>query len=199
MEQGDVTRLMDDLIAGRPSATEKLLPVVYNELREIAHRLMGADARRNTLQPTALVNEACIRLLGARALSLNDRAHFFALASVAMRQILASSARAKRAAKRSDGNRDRVTLSDVETTAVAAEPATSEVDLLALDDALDRLAQLNPVHSRLIELRFFGGLSVEEAAEVMGFSVRSLHREWRIAKAWLNAELTSDSAKGDGG
>jgi RNA polymerase sigma-70 factor, ECF subfamily len=199
MEQGDVTRLMDDLIAGRPSATEKLLPYVYDELRQIAQRLMGADARKNTLQPTALVNEACIRLLGARTLSLNDRAHFFALASVAMRQILASSARAKRAAKRSDGDRDRVSLSDVGATGVAAPHTTSEVDLLALDEALDRLAILNPVHSRLIELRFFGGLTVEEAADVMGFSVRSLHREWRIAKAWLNAELNSDGTKGDGG
>jgi RNA polymerase sigma factor (TIGR02999 family) len=197
MERTDITQLRDDLIAGRPSAMEKLLPVVYEELREIAHRVMRAEARKNTLQPTALVNEACIRLLGARSLSLNDRAHFFALASVVMRQILASNARARRAAKRSDEGRDRISLSDVAEFAVTGERSANEVDLLALDEALDRLAKLNPNHARLVELRFFGGLSVEEAAGIMEQSVRSLHRDWRVAKAWLNRELTSVPAEGD--
>lgn len=197
MERTDITQLMDDLIAGRPSAMEKLLPVVYEELREIAHRVMRAEARKNTLQPTALVNEACIRLLGARSLSLNDRAHFFALASVVMRQILASNARARRAAKRSDEGRDRISLSDVADSAAADDRSPSDVDLLALDEALDRLAKLNPIHARLVELRFFGGLSVEDAAGIMGQSVRSLHRDWRIAKAWLNRELTNAPTEGD--
>ncbi|MCX5690073.1 MAG: ECF-type sigma factor [Planctomycetota bacterium] len=197
MERTDITQLMDDLIAGRPSAMEKLIPVVYDELREIAHRVMRAESRRNTLQPTALVNEACIRLLGARSLSLNDRAHFFALASVVMRQILASSARARRAAKRSDEGRDRISLSDVAESAAADDRSPSDVDLLALDEALDRLATLNPIHARLVELRFFGGLSVEDASGIMGQSVRSLHRDWRVAKAWLNRELSNAPAEGD--
>lgn len=190
MGERDVAKLLTELDTGQPSAVERLLPLVYEELRGLARGLVNRSGggAGMTLQPTALVNEACIRMLGGRKLSWNDRAHFVAIAAMAMRQILASHARTRRAAKRTPTPHpaERVTLSD------AAEPG-SEVDLLVLDEALERLASLNARHARLIELRFFGGLSMEEAAEVMGVSVSSAQRDWRAARAWLNAQL-GDSA-----
>lgn len=181
MPDANVTQLLGALSAGRSSAAEQLLPMVYDELRVVARNLMKKESPANTLQPTALVNEACIRLLGATRLNPQDRAHFFAIAAQAMRQILASHARAKGAAKRSAQGR-RVTLCE-------AADDHRDVDLVALDDALNRLGELNPRHARLIELRFFGGMTMEEAANVLGVSPITANRDWRIAKAWLSAQL----------
>ncbi len=189
MSDERITQLLADLSDNHGSAAEQLLPVVYEELRVIARNLMRRESSANTFQPTALVNEACVRLLGATQISWQDRAHFFAIAAQAMRQILASHARAKGTAKRSPPGR-RVTLSE-------APGKESDVDLLALDEALTRLAELNPRHSRLIELRFFGGMSMEEAAHVLGVSVITANRDWRVAKAWLSAQIKGGNEPGE--
>lgn len=189
MGNADVTGLLAELGAGHPSAAERLLPLVYDELRGLARGMMRGGAAAGTLQPTALVNEACIRLLGVHDPGWNGRAHFFAVAATAMRQILASHARAKRASKRSAPGH-RVTLS-------GTPGVERDVDLLALDDALSQLAALNPRHARLVELRFFGGLTMEEAAQLMGVSVSSAHRDWRAARAWLGARLGEAAAGGE--
>ena len=173
--------------AGR-EATERLLPLVYDELRRIAQSLMQREHRAVTLQPTALVNEACARLLSAKERSWNDRAHFLAIGAQAMRQILASHARARNADKRSAPG-DRVTLSDV--------PAqTQEADLLDVHDALETLERLNPMHARMVELRFLGGLDTPEIAYIMSMSEATVKREWRIARAWLAATLNVEGESG---
>ncbi len=137
----------------------------------------------HTLQPTALVNEACVRLLGPSDTSWQSRAHFFAIAAKAMRQVLANHARGKRAIKRRPPG-ERVTLSEV-----ASDDSPIDADLLSLDEALTRLAALDERQSQLIELRFFGGMTIEEAAHVMEISTATAEREWRMARAWLGAEL----------
>ncbi len=188
-QAGEAPTLLAGASAGDRQAVERLLPLVYDELRAVARNLIRDDRPGHTLQPTALVNEAAIRLLGARSLSFNDRAHFFAIAARAMRQVLASHARARNADKRRAPGH-RLTLMDV---ADAGPP----IDHLALDEALTQLAQLDERHARLIELRFYAGLSIEDAAHVLGVSVRSLNRDWRIARAWLTARLGEAAAPTD--
>ncbi|MEO6239345.1 MAG: ECF-type sigma factor [Vicinamibacterales bacterium] len=162
---------------------DSLLPLVYKELRRLAAGYLRREKPGQTLQPTALVHEAYLRLMKDRPDRWQNRAHFCAIAAHSMRQILIERARARGAAKRG-GARPRVTLDEA---LIGGEDRS--IDLLALDEALERLAALDPEQARLVELRFFGGLTVEETAEAMGISPATVKRHWTIAKAWLTREL----------
>jgi RNA polymerase sigma factor (TIGR02999 family) len=175
---------------GDEAALQHLLPVVHAELRRLARREMRRERAGHTLQTTALVNEAYLRLIDLGRISWNDRAHFFAMSARLMRRILVDHARARRYQKRGGGA--TLVPFDEERT-VAVEPGT---DLVALDDALEALAALDARKSRVVELRFFGGLSVEETATVLGVSPGTVMRDWRLAKAWLLKELDSRSRHG---
>lgn len=165
---------------------ERVFPLVYAELLSLARRQMRG-AMPHTLQPTALVHEAWVRLAGGGA-PISDRAHFWAVASLAMRQILVDHARRKRRAKRG-GGRARVALE-----AVDVPVGEGALDVLALDEALTRLSSLEPRLARTVELRYFGGLSVDEAAEVLGVGSATVKRDWSLARAWLRRELEGEAA-----
>ncbi|HTK74991.1 MAG TPA: ECF-type sigma factor [Gemmataceae bacterium] len=185
----DVTRLLDAAAAGDRQAAAELLPLVYDELRKLAAARMAAEAPGNTLQPTALVHEAYLRLVGqVDANRWDGRGHFFAAAAEAMRRILVDAARRKQREKHG-GDRDRVDLD-------AAAPAAPDprYDLIALDAALTRLAAEDPQAARLVELRHFAGLSVVDMAEVLGVSPRTADRIWAFARAWLHRELSGSDA-----
>jgi RNA polymerase sigma factor (TIGR02999 family) len=180
----DVTRILDALDHGDPHAASQLLPLVYDELRRLASRRLAQERPGLTLQPTALVHEAYLRLVGGeKGRPWDGRGHFFAAAAEAMRRILVENARRKERRKHGGGHH-RVPLADVE----AAAPALSD-DLLALDEALARLAEEDPVKARLVELRFFAGLSVEDAAACLGISRATADRYWAYARAWLYARV----------
>lgn len=168
---------------GDRAALERLIPLVHAELRRLAHRYMARERTGHSLQATALVNEVYLRLVEGKRVRWQDRAHFFAVSAGVMRRILVDFARARRSLKRA-GAAQRVPLDE-------APPITQEQDpdVVALDDALTALAALDPRRSRVVELRFFGGLSVEEAAEVLHVSPQTVMRDWRLAKAWLRREL----------
>lgn len=174
--------------ATRPEAT--LLPLVYDELRRIAARYVSHERPGQTLQATALVNEAFLQLSAERTREFQNRAHFVAIAALSMRQILVQRARARNAAKRGGGGQ-RVPLDDhvVPPAAGHGGQGRDQVDLVALDDALSRLAALDPDHARVVELRYFGGLTVEETAEAMGISPATVKRQWTMARAWLKVQL----------
>jgi RNA polymerase sigma factor (TIGR02999 family) len=176
----DVTRLLDAAAAGDRKAAADLLPLVYDELRQLAAARMAAELPDQTLQPTALVHEAYLRLIGsADELRWENRGHFFAAAAEAMRRILVDAARRKRAHKHG-GHRRRVELPDV-----PAQPDVGDEQLLALDEALTRLAAEDPVAARVVELRHFAGLSIEDAAATLGLSRATAYRHWTYARAWL--------------
>ncbi|GMU37222.1 MAG: sigma-70 family RNA polymerase sigma factor [Phycisphaerae bacterium] len=180
----DVTAILQRASAGERAATEALLPLVYDELRRLArHYLAGAQAG-HTLQPTAVVHEAFVKLAGGAASAWESRAHFFAVAAKAMRQVLADHARARQAAKRG-GDRERVTLSGLATPS-----REDEYDLERLDLALEKLAVLDPQQARIVECRFLVGMTVEEIGCVLGVSTRTVEREWSAARLWLRRELT---------
>ena len=179
-----VTELLLAWGGGDPGAFDKLLPLVYDELRRLAAHYLQRERPGHILQPTALVHEAYLRLVDQTRTDWQNRAHFFGAASLVMRRVLVDQARQHKAAKRG-GAEQRVTLD--EGLAFAPE---REVDLLALEDALAKLEQVDPQKSRLVELRFFGGLSAGEAAEVLGVSETTVTRQWRAAKAWLHRELS---------
>ena len=184
---GKVTKV---LLAARPgdsAAAEELLPLVYDELRRLAGQQMAREAPGQTLQPTALVHEAYLRLVGPRDMAWQNRGHFFAAAARAMRQILVNRAHKRRAAKHG-GGRVRVNLQEIEPT--AGEPP--EDVLFALDEALDQLADVAPRPAQIVMLRYFAGLSVEETAEALGISPRTVKRDWRFARAWLHSEISED-------
>jgi RNA polymerase sigma factor (TIGR02999 family) len=190
----EITALLRDLRRGEPDAMERLLPLVYEELRRIAHRQLARERDEHTVGTTALVHEAYLRLVDQRRTDWNDRAHFYGVAAQAMRRVLLDYARRHRAAKR-DGALRQVTLDD----AVAAAGERAET-LIALDEALDRLASLAPRLARVVEMRFFGGLTEADAGEALGLDARTVRRDWTKAKAWLHQELTSgDSPRGAGG
>lgn len=178
----DVTRLLSDWKSGDASALDELAAAVYSELRRIADRYLRRERSDHTLQPTALVHEAFIRLVGQDA-SWQNRSHFFGVAAEIMRRILVDHARRKQAEKRG-GEAEIIQLTDDVEDAAAAS-----VDLVALDDALTRLAMIDPQQSRIVELRFFTGLSIEETAEALQVSPSTVKREWRMARAWLFREL----------
>ena len=167
----------------KPPSLDALLPLVYQELRRLAAAYLRREKPGQTLQPTALVHEAYLRLMKDRPDRWQNRAHFCAIAAHSMRQILIERARARGAAKRG-GDRPRVTLDE---GLVAGHDRS--IDLLALDEALERLATMDPEQARLVELRFFGGLTVEETAEAMDISPATVKRHWAVAKAWLTREL----------
>lgn len=180
----EVTRLLDDWSRGNREALDALLPLVHAELHSIALRYFGRERPGHTLQPTALVNELYLRLLGERAMRWKDRAHFMAVSAQLMRFILVDHCRRKRAPKRGGG--DSPVSFDLE--AVAA-PVRSD-ELVALDEAVTRLTALDDRKGRIAELRVFGGLSVEETAEALSVSVATVMRDWRVIKAWLHRELS---------
>ena len=181
---GEVTRLLIAWNEGDRAAVERLMPLVYAELRRIAERQFRRERAGHTLQPTAVVHEAYFRLVDQTRVTWKNRGHFFAIAAQAMRRILIDHARAREADKRG-GREDRVTL-DV---GIASPEPADDVDLLALDEALERLKALDEPQARIVELRFFGGLSIEETAEAMETSASSIKREFRSARAWLFREL----------
>ena len=181
-----VTRLLDSARAGDSSALDRLVPLVYRELHQIAQRHMAGERADHTLQPTALVNEAFLRLLGGTQTAFEDRTHFLRTASQAMRRVLVDHARARNAAKR--GATLQVTLDDVADSAPA-----NIVDMIALDDALTRLSAADPRVAQVVELRFFGGLEVPEIAAILATSPATVKRDWRFAKAWLSRELSTES------
>jgi RNA polymerase sigma factor (TIGR02999 family) len=178
-----VTSLLLAWGQGDERALEQLTPLVYGELRKIARKYMARERRDHTLQPTALINEAYVRLVHMPQPTWQNRAHFFALSAQIMRRILVDFARARLHQKRDGG--DQVTLDDA---LLISKPGR---DLVALDDALAALATVDPRKSRVVEMRFFGGLSVEETAEVLQVSPKTVMREWQTAKVWLLKELTS--------
>lgn len=185
----EVTRLLQEFQRGNPDAAERLMPLVYDELRRLASSFMRRERSDHTLQPTALVHEAYMRLVDQRSVEWRDRSHFLAIAAQAMRRILVDHARRRGAEKRGGGN--RVTLQ--ESMAVSEG---QEVDVLALEEALHELETLDERQVRVVELRFFGGLTVEETAEALGVSAPTVVRDWRHAKAWLRRRL--DASGGDG-
>lgn len=179
---GEATLYLDRMNAGDPAAAEMLLPIVYQQLRQMAGAIFRAQSPSHTLQPTALVHEAYIKLIGSHV-GWKDSAHFCAVAATAMRQILSNHARAKRAVKR---NAQRVDLS---VDRMPTPTGASTIDLLELENALTELGELNPRHARMIELRFFGGLTAEAMSGVLGISSGMARREWRAARAWLSCRL----------
>ena len=183
LRSNEITQLLHDWGQGDPNALDKLLPLVEGELHKLAHHYMARERRGHTLQTTALVNEVYMRLVRARDLPWQDRAHFFAVCARSMRRILTDYARARRYSKRG-GGAPRVSLEVVPE--VTSKPRT---DFVALDDALNRLATLDERKSQAVELRYFGGLSVEETAEVLKVSPETVKRDWKFAKAWLSREL----------
>jgi RNA polymerase sigma factor (TIGR02999 family) len=179
----NVTGLLKAWSGGNPDALEELIPLVYNELHKIARCYTRRRQCEPTLQTTALANEAYLRLVGAQKLAWKDRAHFFAVAAQMMRRILVDATRARFANKRQAGF--RVTFSDQ-----LPAQADTNADLLALDEALSVLAKRDARKARVVELRYFGGLSVEETAEVLKISAQSVMRDWKLSKAWLARELS---------
>lgn len=182
-----VTELLARWSNGDVSAREALIPLVYDELRRIARRCLSSQSSSHTLQPTALVHEAYMRLARRDSIDLHDRAHFFAMAAQMMRQILVDHARKHAAAKR---GANPLTLVIDEASAISKAPS---LDLLALDNAMQRLASLDPRQCRIVELRFFGGLSIEETALVVNISPATTKREWATARLWLHHAMSNDT------
>jgi RNA polymerase sigma factor (TIGR02999 family) len=181
-ERERVSQLLADWANRDPAAREQLVPIVYGELRRLAHHYMRGERIGHTLQTTGLVNEVYLRLAGIDGLRWRDRAHFFAMAATLMRRVLVDYARQRGREKRGGG----VSVTSLDEYAVAPQAA---VDIIALDRALERLAAIDPQQSRIVELRFFAGLSVEETAEAVGVSPATVKREWATAKLWLHNEL----------
>ena len=179
-----IAQLLADWANRDPAARDRLLPIVYDELRRLAHHFMRGEREGHTLQTTALVNEAYLRLAGIDGLQWRDRAHFFAMAATLMRRVLVDYARQRGRDKRGAG----VSVTSLDEHAIAPQPA---VDVVALDDALERLAAVDPQQARVVELRFFAGLSVKETAEALGVSAATVKRDWATAKLWLYNELTT--------
>jgi RNA polymerase sigma factor (TIGR02999 family) len=183
----DITQLLIQWKSGNETALSELLPLVYQELRTLARGYLRRERRDHTLQATALVHELFVRFATEGLTDWQDRSHFFGIAARAMRQILVAHARQHDAIKRG-GGADRVDLADI------PEPAAGgEVDLLALDAALASLALQDPMQARIVELRYFGGYTIEETAEILGSSPATVSREWRLARIWLFRELQGDA------
>jgi len=179
-----IARLLTDWANRDPTARERLVPLVYEELRRLAHHYMRDEREGHTLQTTAVVNEVYLRLAGIDALGWRDRAHFFAMAATLMRRVLVDYARQRGRDKRGGG----VSVTSLDENAIAPQPA---VDVVALDRALERLVAVDRQQSRVVELRFFAGLSVKETAEALGISPATVKRDWATAKLWLYNELST--------
>ena len=184
----EVTALLTQLSRGDKSVIERLMPLVYDELHRRAAGYMRQERSDHTLQPTALVHEAYLKLVEQRDATFRNRAHFFAVAAKMMRRILIDHARARLSAKRG-GEQNPVSLEDADNLRTDTPHG-----LLAVDEALKRLESLDPRQEQIVEMRFFGGLTVKETAEVLGVSTRTIEREWTIARAWLYVQLKEDVA-----
>lgn len=183
----DMTQVLVDSGSGHKEQLNQLVPLLYDELRRLARRYLRRERPDHTLQPTALVHEAYLRLIGQDRVQWQNRAHFLGIAATMMRRILINHAQSHQAAKRGGG---RYTVSlDAAADWAHERNVDRPIDLLALDGMLIRLAAIDNQQSRIVELRFFGGLSVEETAEVLDISTATVHREWRMAKAWLHREI----------
>jgi len=182
----EVTELLVEWSNGNQAALEKLMPLVYEELHRLAHYYMGNERRGHTLQTSGLVNEAYLRLIDQNRVHWQNRSHFFGIAAQMMRRILVDYARSRSCAKHGGGDH-RVSLDDVQTFS----PERPD-DVVALDEALKRFAALDPRKSQIVELRFFGGLSIEETADVLGVSEGTVMRDWTLAKAWLRRAIIED-------
>ncbi|MEM7583358.1 MAG: sigma-70 family RNA polymerase sigma factor [Acidobacteriota bacterium] len=189
----DVTQLLIDWNRGDREALDLLMPLVYDELHRLAERYMRRERAGHTLQPTALVNEAYLQLVDQTRVKWQNRAHFFGVAAQMMRRITMLHVRKLRAAKRGGGNTPRITFDEE-----LLLPIQRADDLIALDDALDDLAAFDPRMSRIVELRFFGGMKIEETAEALGVSTATVKREWRAAKAWLANDMRDDGQQHEG-
>jgi len=183
----EVSRLLAAWGGGDRAALDELIPLVYDELRRLAHLYTGRESPGHTLQTSALVNEAYLRLADRTNPRWHNRAHFFAICAQLMRQILVDHARRRRSRKRGGGVL-RVTLDD---GLIVSEKRAA--DVVALDEALSQLSELDPRQGRIVELRFFGGLSIDETAEVLGVSPGTVMRDWPLAKAWLRREISGDA------
>ena len=186
-----ITELLQAWSGGDEQALEKLTPLVYPELRKIAQRYMRREGEEHTLQPTALVHEAWLRLVGSSAVQWQDRAHFFAVCAQMMRRILVSAARARIAEKRGGGG----VLIELNESLDGAP--VRDKQMIALDDALNGLAEFDLRKAKVVELRFFGGLSVAETAQVLKVSEQTILRDWRLARSWLEREMESSSGTGN--
>lgn len=186
MRPGEITEVLRQVTDGKEDAQARLMPLVYAELRRVAAAYMRRERPGHTLQATALVHEAYIKLVGQHEVHWQNRAHFFGVAAQVMRRILVDHARAQRAGKRG-GPRNQVTLDD----AMLVEQH-GPADLIELDEALNRLAAFDARQSRIVELRYFGGLSVEECACLLNVSPKTIKRDWSVARAWLYGELTKN-------
>jgi RNA polymerase sigma factor (TIGR02999 family) len=187
-EPQNITGLLKAWVAGDSAARERLVPLVYDELHKLAHRYRRKAGAGDTLQTTAIVHEAYLRLVDMDNVDWHDRAHFFAVSAQLMRRILVDAARARHALKRGGmaGPLEILNMDEIPAT-----DSARGADVVALDDALTALAELDPRRARIVELRVFGGLSVGETAEVVGRSPQSVMRDWRLAKAWLLRELSA--------
>ncbi|MEZ4703176.1 MAG: sigma-70 family RNA polymerase sigma factor [Rhodothermales bacterium] len=182
-ESVDITRLLEQVGGGDASALDAVFGLIYEDLQVRAHQYLRSERSNHTLNTTALVHEAYIKLMGQRAVTWKNRAHFMGVASIVMRRILITHAKKLHAGKRGGGVAPATLLDDM----VVREDQSEH--LLALDEALDRLSALNERQSKIVEMRYFGGLQHEEIAEVLGISVPTVGRDWRMARAWLNREL----------
>ena len=183
---GDVTWLLGQLRAGNQDVAGELVPLIYDELRRIAGAQMRRERPGHTLQATAVVHEAYMRLVGDQEIQWQNRAHFFAIAAITMRRVLLDYARQHHAGRRGGEGARKV---DIDAELLIANDRLE--DVVALDEVLGRLTEMDPEQGRIVELRFFAGLNVEETAEVMGISPSTVKREWRLAKAWLDRELAT--------
>ena len=184
-DPGDVTRLLVAWGQGDRNAADQLVPLIYDELRRLAQRHLAGERSEHTLQPTALVHEAYMRLVDLRRIEWQDRDHFFAMAARAMRRLLVDHARKQRAAKRG-GPEEDLPLDQISDFGTPGR----EPDLVALDDALKSLSAFDPLKAKIVELRFFGGLSIDETAKIVQCSRSTVKRHWQMAKAWLHSELS---------
>jgi RNA polymerase sigma-70 factor, ECF subfamily len=184
MQPEGITQLLIDWGKGDQAALEKLMPLVYSELRRLASNYLRRERAEHTLQPTALVNEAYLKLVDQRNAKWQNRAHFFGISAQLMRRILVDHARQHQAVKRGGSAQQRISITSAEK--IAKQP---EVDLLALNEALDELSKMDPQQGQIVELKFFGGLSIEEIAEVLGIGHATVERDWKMARAWLRRQL----------
>lgn len=191
----DITRLLQEWRDGSAQALDQLIPLVYNELHTLAARYMSRERSDHTLQPTALVNEAYLKLAGQRA-DWQNRSHFFGIAAQLMRRIIVDHARHDGRFKRGGGVAN-LSIDDADPAAPAA--AVDPADAFALDQALTRLEALDPQQGRIVELRYFGGLTIQETAEVMQLSSGTVKRDWAVARAWLYREMTGETSSPAGG
>jgi RNA polymerase sigma-70 factor (ECF subfamily) len=184
-----VTQLLVDWSKGDQQALEQLIPLVYAELRRLAGNYLRRERQGHTLQPTALVNEAYLKLIDQKNAKWQNRAQFYGVAAQLMRRILVDHARQHQAAKRGGSDQERLSITSAGQLGAKQMASAPVIDLLALNEALDELSVIDPQQSRIVELKFFGGLSIEETAEVIGVGHATVERDWKMARAWLRRKL----------